>query len=528
MGAQFDLNALSGINASAQGLAVIANNLANAETVGFKSSRTEFGDLFSGAQTSAGNGVKVANITQDFQQGTISGTGHDLDMAIDGEGFFILGDLTGKYDNVYSRNGSFKIDNNGILTTQAGNPVKGYALNEVLSSELLPVFDTTLSPINLDNLNKTPRATDNMTYDINLNGSEVSNLDPTQTDPALNSVATSANLLSLVDPENDNSFKGFPDFSTNKIVHDSLGGEHRLTSNFYKRDVVDSANSQTLDANGNPIKYTSWIVQYTMEDLDVATGQYVTSGRQATGHGDPLTPTDGTAVQPFDPATGKGGFAGMVYELQFDSTGALVDTKIPDFPQGPTGIDPTISPNSDLGWTSAGTLPTMSWIVDSPMTGATDPMGALNSTTQSVEIQVDFRNMTQFSGNYNLRGVTQNGFKVGDLVGINTGTNGIIEARYSNGRSIPVAQLGLATFTDKNAMEKLGGQTYAETFGSGAVQLGRPQQNGFGNINSGSLEYSNVDTASELVRMIQTQRTYQASAQVITTSQTLMQRVLQL
>jgi len=129
MGVSYDLNALSGINAASNGLGVISNNLANAQTVGFKSSRAEFADMFSGSQNSPGNGVRVEAITQDFNQGTITSTGRELDMAIDGEGFFILDDKNGKYDAVYTRNGSFKLDKDGYLTDQSDNKVQDYLLS---------------------------------------------------------------------------------------------------------------------------------------------------------------------------------------------------------------------------------------------------------------------------------------------------------------------------------------------------------------------------------------------------------------
>jgi len=85
--------------------------------------------------------------------------------------------------------------------------------------------------------------------------------------------------------------------------------------------------------------------------------------------------------------------------------------------------------------------------------------------------------------------------------------------------------LAIADFNHKDKMQKLGGQTYAESFESGTAQIGRPSENGMGAILACSLEYSNVDVAGELVNMIQTQRTYQASAQVISTSQTLTQTI---
>ncbi|AZR81873.1 flagellar hook protein FlgE [Thiomicrospira sp. S5] len=539
--ANYDLNAVSGINAASNGLAVISNNLANAETVGFKASRAEFSDLFSGSQSSPGNGVRVDAITQDFTQGTLNDTGRELDMAVDGEGFFILEDKTGKYENVYTRNGSFKLDKDGYITDQSGNKVQGYLLNETLSTENEPVFETTLSSIDLDELNKKPQATDEMTYDINLDGQEVNNVDPAGTSSANDntddSIGSSENLTTLMQPA-QGTFQGSSDYATKKTIFDSLGGEHQLNISYYKRDVVDAATSD-IDANGIPtatsgdpgVKYTSWLVQYTITDDE---GNY-------TGH---LADTAGNVLD-----DGTNPYEGQVYEMRYDTDGNLLGIYQPDDGAGnydPTQINPTSGGVADTDaavgatannlstapagtWAQVNGTPTLNFVVDNPLTGATDPLGGeIAGTPDNFQIELDFTEMTQYSGSYDLGGVSQNGYQVGDLVGLTTGSDGTIEARYSNGRSVPVAQLALANFTDKNALEKLGGQTYAETFASGTVQIGSPEQNGYGSITAGSLEYSNVDTTGELVHMIQTQRTYQASAQVISTSQTLTQTILNL
>ncbi|WP_130537814.1 flagellar hook protein FlgE [Thiomicrorhabdus indica] len=559
MGVAYDLNALSGINAASNGLGVISNNLANSQSVGFKSSRAEFADMFSGAQNSPGNGVRVAAITQDFTQGSINGTGRELDMAIDGEGFFVFEDQTGKYDNVYSRNGSFKLDKDGYLTSQEGNRVQGYLLDQNVSTETDPVFSTALSSIDLDELNKRPKATSEMTYDINLDGKEVHNVDPAGTNTGAaaddDSVGSTNNLVSLIDPENlegraapaaTGPYQGSIDYFYPITIHDSLGGEHTLNASFYKRDVVpvnDSTGNpvSTTDANGNspavgaPVKYTSWLVQYSITDTDEQ-GNTIYTGHVSD-------PTTGEALD----ADGAGSkAAGQVYELRFDTNGNYLGAWEPIDYGNPTTnltattgtpdsyIDPTtgavVTEPSETGWTKVVGEPSLNFIVDNPLTGATDPLGGPISGTNPAqfEIGLDLTELTQFSGSYNQRGTTQNGYSIGDLVGLTTGLDGVIEARYSNGRSVPVAQLAIANFSDKNAMEKLGGQTYAESFSSGAVQLGTPQNNGMGSINAGSLEYSNVDVAGELVNMIQTQRTYQASAQVISTSQQLTQTILQL
>jgi flagellar hook protein FlgE len=610
MGVSYDLNALSGINAASNGLGVISNNLANSQSIGFKSSRAEFADMFSGPQNTPGNGVRVAAITQDFSQGTINSTGRDLDMAIDGAGFFILEDQTGKFGQVYTRNGSFKLDSEGYLTSQEGNRVQGYLLNQETSTETVPDFQSTLGSIDLDALNKEPKATDQMAFNINLDGQERNNHAPDGDEvnqiilevnrtvkddlisqlvaggitaisannaaaSVLNAIdissvmhATSSlasaelavaaaydaiaftvggaaasvasadasvygnnivnngydsmvtrvdNLLKLINPESNGNYEGFPDFSTNKIIHDTLGGEHRLTTNFYKRDVVEADNSDTGE------KYSSWIVQYTIEDYDQENDEWVTSGHRFD--------------QTSQAATTE---AGMIFEVRFDTNGELIDVRQPA--SAKDGAYDSSALTEDVigsgyplntataapapGWDSISTQPSLSFIIDSPITGANDPLGNPIDTVVSIEMDLD--EMTQYAGTYNLRGVSQNGYQIGDLVGITTGQDGIISARYSNGRSVAVAQLALGNFTDLNAMEKLGGQTYAETFASGTVQIGQPQSVGMGTINSGSLEFSNVDVAGELVNMIQTQRTYQASAQVISTSQQLTQTILNL
>ena len=536
--ASFDLNALSGINAASNGLTTISNNLANAQTVGFKSSRAEFADLFSGAQQSPGNGVRVEAYVQDFGQGTINGTGRDLDFAINGEGFFVLEDKAGKYPNVYTRNGSFKLDKEGYITDQSGNKLQGYLLDDVQSTENSPIFQTTLSSINLDSLNRVPKATDEMNFDINLDGEADNNVDDNNSGVADPTAALRANLDRLVDFEDGGNtskdpYTGSIDFSVAKTIHDSLGGEHRLTANFFKRDVVSQALS-TTDADGSAVaagagvKYTSWIVQYSMQDYDKETDSFSTSGHVGNAAGALLDNTGAVIATPAPAGTDR--LEGQIFELRFDTDGNLINVLSPNSPAAPVGesvINTPLVEGAGAGqWTASGSKATLNWVIDTPFSGANDPLG--NSKSTVVNMDVEFSKMTQFAGSNNARGISQNGFKIGDLVGLHTSLGGVIEARYSNGRSISVATVGLGNFTDKNALEKLGGQTYAESFSSGAAQLGAPQINGFGTVQAGSLEYSNVDTTKELVDMIQTQRTYQASAQVISTSQTLFQTVLNL
>jgi flagellar hook protein FlgE len=120
---------LSGLNASSKNLDVIGHNIANANTVGMKSSRAEFGELYASSINAAGGinagiGVQVSTVSQLFTQGNITVTGNDLDVAINGNGFFELTMPDGSMS--YSRAGMFKLDNEGNIVTNDGGQLMGY------------------------------------------------------------------------------------------------------------------------------------------------------------------------------------------------------------------------------------------------------------------------------------------------------------------------------------------------------------------------------------------------------------------
>jgi len=118
--------ALSGLNAAANNLSVTGNNIANANTTGFKESRSEFVDVYASSvggvsKVQPGAGVKVAEVAQQFTQGNIDITGNSLDMAINGEGFFTLADNPADINSrVYSRAGAFEVNKDGLVTNTQG------------------------------------------------------------------------------------------------------------------------------------------------------------------------------------------------------------------------------------------------------------------------------------------------------------------------------------------------------------------------------------------------------------------------
>lgn len=217
---------LSGLNVAAKNLDAIGNNIANASTVGYKSARAEFADVFAsslagGGGTQVGIGAKVAAVKQQFTQGNIATTSNPLDVAINGAGFFRLS-TNGTVS--YSRNGQFSLDRNGYLVAADGARLTGYPAD----SNGLIVASTPID-LQLSLSNIAPRTTADAQIALNLDSRET--------------VPTSA--FSLSNPASYNS-------STAMTVYDSQGNSHTLTTYYVKTgsnawDVYAAADGAILN-----------------------------------------------------------------------------------------------------------------------------------------------------------------------------------------------------------------------------------------------------------------------------------------
>ena len=200
---------LSGLNAASKNLDALGNNIANAGTVGFKSSQTEFSDVFANSLSGAGGaqvgiGVQVAAITQQFSQGNVTSTNNPLDVAISGQGFFRL---SSQGTVNYSRNGQFKLDNQGFIVNAAGANLTGHpAVNGTISSG-------TLSNLQIPNANLPPHVSTNIGIGVNLDSRAAT----VPTTPAFNPLLPSTYTQ-----------------STSLTLFDALGGEQNLGIYFSK------------------------------------------------------------------------------------------------------------------------------------------------------------------------------------------------------------------------------------------------------------------------------------------------------
>jgi flagellar hook protein FlgE len=199
---------LSGLNASAKNIDIIGHNVANANTVGFKSSRAVFADVFASSLAGTGSsnigiGTKVASVQQEFTQGNISVTNNPLDIAINGRGFL-------RFDNngtvAYSRNGQLHLDAFGYIVNADSLKLTGYPVdangNIVASAPI---------PLRLSTSDISPKPTSNIDATLNLD-------------------SRSPAIAAAFDPTNATTYTS----STTTAIYDSLGNSHALTLYFVK------------------------------------------------------------------------------------------------------------------------------------------------------------------------------------------------------------------------------------------------------------------------------------------------------
>jgi flagellar hook protein FlgE len=309
--------AISGLNATGRALGEIGNNIANAETTGYKARRISFGDLFGatigggGVTTGSteGRGVSVLGVDAIFSQGSLESTSNSLDLGIDGDGFFHVKDASG--NNFYTRDGQFSVDSSGNIV----NP-KGYMLQGFQADSTGTILGTT-GDLVLTTTQEAASATS--TVDIG------ANLDATAT----------ATTFAISNPT------GTSQFSTGITVFDSLGTGHDLTvyftktaSNAWQYSVVAPSTSVTVDASGlsgtNALIFTGSLTFTTAGALDTETSIQYFDASSATPGG--IDFTGGAAADQaiaFDFGTSittdsGGATAGLDGTTQFGSVSTLL------------------------------------------------------------------------------------------------------------------------------------------------------------------------------------------------------------
>jgi flagellar hook protein FlgE len=164
------------------------------------------------------------------------------------------------------------------------------------------------------------------------------------------------------------------------------------------------------------------------------------------------------------------------------------------------------------------TVPATGQIAFPPYTPATGA-AVMNMT-------FDFSGATQYGSSFNVNSITQDGYTTGRLIGIDIDKSGTVQARFTNGRSLTLGQVALSNFSNPNGLQQLADTNWSETFTSGQALHGQAGNSGFGVVQSGALEASNVDITAQLVNMITAQRNFQANAQMISTADSITQTII--
>ncbi|HTP39372.1 MAG TPA: flagellar hook protein FlgE [Steroidobacteraceae bacterium] len=166
-------------------------------------------------------------------------------------------------------------------------------------------------------------------------------------------------------------------------------------------------------------------------------------------------------------------------------------------------------------------------VLTSPTGGGVDFGNYTPSTgANDMDIGFNFASSTQYGSTFSVNSITQDGYTTGTLTGISVDSTGVVQARFTNGRSISLGQVAMSTFANPQGLQKLGDTSWGETFASGQPLNATAGSSGFGLFQSGSLEKSNVDITAQLVNMITAQRFFQSNAQVISTEDQITQTII--
>jgi len=573
------LTGLSGLNANARRLEVIGNNISNVNTTAFKSNRMLFAPALSrnlslgtGPSDASGGtnpgqvglGVTIAGTQRNFNNGAISRTGVDTDLAVEGNGFFIVnrGD-----EQFYTRAGAFQLNSNNELVAISGERVQGFAADDQfnivegrLENLSIPLGSLTLA-----------EATTDVRFAGNLNP----NLDnlPTQGstvtfDQVFFDFGTSAPFASdagaiqdIEDPASPGSRLLNPaDFPITLRIQEAMKGNSTLpitditiTSTTTIADLEEAFN----DFFGIPTGLTNPDGSTTGASYDPATGQFTIVG--PIGEDNNIT-FDASNISLFDNA---GGAIANPFTLTQDPVAGVADgesvrTTFTVFDSLGTPLDVDLT----LVFESAGTTgTTWRYFVDSndnvdltnPDTNLAtgtitfdnfgqlsspgpvqiaiqrDSTGAVDPLTIDLNFASDRDNVTALVDTESVLGATfQDGTRLGTLSSFSVGEDGIVTGGFSNGLTRTVGQVALAKFTNPEGLVDAGNNLFSVGPNSGTALVTSPQLFGTGRVIGGALELSNVDLGEELTNLILTTTGYSASSRVIQTTDQLLQQLVAL
>lgn len=564
MGLTSALNtSLNGLSLNETAIDVLSNNIANAGTNAFKASQVQFSTqlartLSFGSRPTATNGgtnakqiglgATVAAILPDFSQGSITNTTTPSDLAIQGDGFFIVQSQEG---NVYTRNGTFRLNSENVLTNSQGLRVQAYGVDDnfqIVNTELkgvqIPLGELSIA-----------EATENviMSGALSPQGDTATHGTLLQTaalvidggGTALSSTATPLADLRLASDPATQLFTGLP---AELQISPTKGGRtlepQTLTvtgtttvqeyMNFIDQALgLDSTNAP-VDADGIAVgvSLSGGMIQVKgnrgeVNDISIPVGSQVLDGA-VIGLDFPING---------DPADGESTFTTFVV---FDSLGEALTVRLTAYKEAETTNSTTFrylleSNDNESGaandvdiaiGNSTITFDSNGVVVDQPNnTFAIERNGS--AAVSPMVFDVDMSNIsgiTSSGSNLNLK--LQDGSSPGVLTSFVIDEQGVINGVFDNGIIRSLGQIVLARFTNPGGLLQNGGDTYREGVSSGEPQLSTPGTFGVGTIRAGAIELSNTDIGRNLVDLIVASTNYRGNARVIDSTNQLVDELL--
>jgi flagellar hook protein FlgE len=436
--------AVSGLQAQSFALQNISGNISNSQTVGYKETDTAFQDLVSNAALGQENsaGVFASSTASNTVQGTIENETSPTDMAVDGDGYFVVAQpsstsgsqstFSGVQD--YTRRGDFALNDEGYLVNGAGYYLMGVPLNPGTGT---PTASTpTVLQFNNDFL--PAQATTSISYQANLPSTPSSSAF-TETDYTVNPLDAASGGTGTV-----------------------IGTD----ASTFTSQSLDGGSVTAYDSEGNPV------------DVQLRWAETASSGGNTTWQLFYQSDSTATGTQVAWQNAGT--------SFTFNSSGAL------------------ISPS-----TTTATL--------SNLTVNGDNIG-------NVTLDYGAGGLSQYAnttGDISVTGITQNGFAAGQMESLSVDNQGQIVGSFSNGQTVALANVTLATFNGEDSLQPLDGEAFTAT-----PESGNPLYSATGKVVGSSLESSNVDIATQFSQLIVAQQAYSANAKVMTTADQMIQSLL--
>jgi flagellar hook protein FlgE len=599
----------SGLKAHGEKMTVIGNNISNVSTIGFKASRMYFEDALSQQITTAsgggqvGRGVSVGAVMGDFSQGSLESTTEATDLAVGGNGFFMVSPA-GQEINYYTRAGNFRFDQDGYLVNPQGYRLQGWAVQQANTSAVATEGATASvttgikikgvpTDVKLENFQSPPQATQRVDMILNID-SQSEDRTTANGDVSGAGAYDGTPFTALFGKWDATTTPPLGDaqyaYQSTIKVYDENGTSHNLT--VYMDPVLDP----DVTANAGGKRYMEYIVTVPPGDdnrefwgvaNDKSSRGILMAGTltfNAAGELENLSAF--TINNPYltEPIPGPTEFDPNAASIEnwtranFSSNGYPVctanflgaqDASV-TVVEGENDVSPLIPSigvnesknieinfglrNKAAAWSDPdATLADLrnlfslsKDIIDSIDADSLDPiadadeiatrraaaaaqastsLGLINGMTSP---EFSALATTSYSTGSTTIFQAQDGYTAGFLQNISVDRDGVITGRYSNGQVLQLFAVTLATFNNNYALYREGGNLFSETRSSGPPITGLANTGGKGSIASNSLEQSNVDLATEFVKMIVTEKGFQANSKTITTVDQMLTVLIQL